>query len=817
MFEFFRNNKLNSANYFESLAGRSASQFNSNQFGGTAGGPVIKDKTFFLVNYEAQRLRAGSPQFSNVPTEAQRHGIFRNPFTGQNVQLPVDPVSAEILRRYIPVSNIQSEFGNFISAPVLRGRNDFAIFRVDHLISGNDVLNARHYISNSETFLPINPEGVRGFPRSPTIPGFGLIERSRTQNFAIAHTHNFGVQTVNDLRFGYNRYSLDQLPENQDKPSDLGFTGVEGTKGLYLMGVQGISGFGAIPYPIYNRVGNFHIADSLSFISGHHALKAGGEMRFTRQSQEYFERGQAIFIFTGFSSFISPVADFVLGAPTAVLSIQRSIGSPMRQKTAGLFFQDDYQVTRRLVLNLGLRYELNTVLKSPTHKITNFSFERGLFTPGVDTDTEMYKGDHNNFAPRLGFAWSVTGDGRTVLRGGYGIFYDTIVHSLAAGLNGQNPYDVPFFAFSLAPSRPGNLAGMLNPATIVPLGGPSQSYDENLRTPYAQHFNLTLQREFGHTTVLSLGYVGSKGTKLVDMRDINQGIYVPGTDANGQPLSNFFNVDSRRPSQLFHLTQSPVGAISQIETGSSSIYHSFQATLNKRFSVGLSLLGTYTWSKSIDNAADPFGFTGDSGAPQNSHDLRQERGRSPFDIGQQFTIGYTYELPFKGSQWVRGWQVNGIATSKSGQPYTPILDFDPSLTGGFTSRPNYAPGALIEKDGQAFINRSLPLDPMTGLPAALIPRTGEFGNLGRNTFTGPRYKNVDMSILKETRVGEKLRIQTRFEMFNVLNTTNLSLPERRLMDPFFGRSTRTADAAGASPGIGGGGPRAIQVALRLIY
>ena len=154
---------------------------------------------------------------------------------------------------------------------------------------------------------------------------------------------------------------------------------------------------------------------------------------------------------------------------------------------------------------------------------------------------------------------------------------------------------------------------------------------------------------------------------------------------------------------------------------------------------------------------------------------------------------------------------------KSGQPFTPILDLDNSLTGGFTSRPNSAPGALIAKDGQVYINRSLPLDPGTGLPAALIPKIGDFGNLGRNTFNGPGYKNVDLSILKETRIGEKFRIQSRFEMFNVLNTTNLSLPERRLMDPFFGRSSRTADSAGGAPGIGGGGPRVIQVALRLLY
>jgi hypothetical protein len=817
LFEFLRNNKLNSPNYFESLVGKSASQFNNNQFGGTVSGPVVRDRLFFLANYEGQRLRAGSAQFSNVPTEDQRRGVFISPVTGQSVQVPVDPVSAEILRRYIPRANTQTDFGNYISTPSLTGRSDFGILRVDHLVTGDDVINARYYVSDNNTFNPINPEGVRGFPRSPTIPGFGLIERSRTQNLAVAHTHNLSVQTVNDLRFGYNRYFLDQLPENQDRPSDLGFTGVEGTKGLYLMSVPGITQFGAVPYPIYNRLSNFHIADSISFIKGHHALKVGGEMRFTRQSQEYFARGQAIMIFTGFASRLSPVADFVMGIPTAVLGIQRSIGSPMRQEVAGWFIQDDYQVNRRLVLNFGLRYELSTVLRSPTHKLTNFSFERGLFTPGFDTETGFYKGDHNNFAPRLGFAWSVTGDGHTVLRGGYGIFYDTIVHTLAAGLNGQNPADGPFFAFSLAQPGPGRLAGMLNPSTMLPLGGPSQAYDQNLRTPYSQHFNLTLQRELSKSIVVSLGYVGSKGTKLVDMRNINQAIFIPGTNSSGQPLSTPFNVEGRRPSQLFHLTPYPVGSIDQIGTGASSTYHSFEATFNKRIGRGLSLLGSYTWSKSIDNAADPFGFTGDAGAPQNSRDLRQERGRSAFDIGQQLTVGYTYELPFEGNQWVEGWQVNGIVMAKSGQPFTPVLDFDPSLTGGFFSRPNYAPGALINKGGQVYVNRDLPLDPFTGLPAAIIPRTGEFGNLGRNTFTGPGYKNVDLSVLKETRLGEKLRIQSRFEMFNVFNTTNLSLPERRLMDPFFGRSARTADVAGGVPGIGGGGPRVIQVALKLVY
>jgi hypothetical protein len=817
LFEFLRNKKFNAPNHFETLAGRSASPFSNHQFGSTVNGRLIKDRTFFMANYEGQRLRAGSPQFTNVPTDAERRGIFRNPFTGQDVQVPVDPVSAELLKRYIPLANTQSEFGNYVSSPELTTRNDFGILKIDHLLSGEDVINGRYFISDSNTFNPVNPEAVGGFSNSPKIPGFGLIERARTQNLAIAHTHSFSTQTINDLRFGYNRYFLDQLPENQDKPSDLGFTGVEGTKGLYLITVPGITQLGAVPYPIFNRIGNFHIADSLSFMKGRHALKAGAEMRFIRQSQEYGLAGQAGLFFVGFVSGISPVADFVMGTPAFTFASLRPIASPMNQKVAGLFFQDDYQAHRRLVLNLGLRYELSTVLNSPTHKLTNYSFERGLFTPGVSTETDLYKGDHNNFAPRIGFALSVTEDGRTVLRGGYGIFYDTIVHATAPRLNQQSETEGPLSAFSIAPPIPGRLADVVNPANLFPSGGPSQAYDENLRTPYAQHFNLTLQRELSKTMVLSLAYVGTKGTKLISIRDINQAFYIPGTDANGQPLSSPFNTENRRPSQLFHLTKTPVGSISQIETAASSIYHSLQTTFNKRMGRGLSLLGAYTWSKSIDNAADPFGFAGDSGSPQNSHDLRQERGRSAFDIGHQFTVGYTYELPFIGNQWVQGWQINGIVTAKAGQPFTPILGFDTSLTGSFLNRPNYAPNAFIVKGGQVSLNRNLPLDPATGLPTAIIPKTGEFGNLGRNTFTGPGYKNFDMSVLKEIRVGEKLRIQTRVEMFNIFNTTNLALPERRVTDPFFGRSTRTPDVAGGVPGIGGGGPRALQMAFRLVY
>lgn len=815
LFEFFRNDKLNAANHFEKLAGREAANFSNNQFGGVIGAPIVKDKLFFLANYEGQRLRAGTPQFASVPTLAERAGRFTNPFTGQPVQLPVHPVSAEILRRYIPEPNVESEFGNFFSAATQRSRSHFALFKMDYLLSGDDLINVRYHVYDSHTLYPINPEHT-GFGSMPVIPGFGLVEDTRTQNIAVSYTHNFSAQTINDLRFGFNNYFLDQLHENTDRPADVGFVGVENVRGLPFTIISGISSFGNLAYPVISEFGNYHISNSLAFTKGRHALKVGGEARVLRQYESAFSSDMSLLFFAGFATGISPLADFVSGSTFGATVYNRPYASPLNHTVWGFFLQDDYQVNRRLVLNLGLRYELATVLKSPTAELTNYSFTRGLFTPGRDTDTELYKGDHNNFAPRFGFAYSLTGDGRTVLRGGYGIFYDTIVHTIGVDMN-QNDPTRPFNSRNLTPFAPGNLARLLDRTNLLPLSGLSNAYDENLRTPYAQHFNLTLQREVGKNMVVSLGYVGSKGTKIVLTRDINQAFFIPGVDANGQPRSTFFNTDARRPSQLFKLTPTPVGSIRQFETGASSTYHAFQTTVNKRLSRGLSVLGAYTWSKSLDNASDPFGYAGDTGLPQNSHDLNAERGRSAFDLAHQMTVGATYELPFLGNRWLEGWQVHSIVTMKTGQPFTPVLGMDTSLTGTFAARPNYDPQAFQVKDGQVFINRNLPLDPVSRLPLSVIPQTGQFGNLGRNVFTGPGYKNVDLSVVKQTRVNERLALQTRVEVFNIFNTTNLAQPERRMNEPLFGRSSRTQDVAGGAPGIGGGGPRVMQIALRLVY
>jgi hypothetical protein len=820
VFEFFRNKALNSPNHFEKLAGVPASKFNNNQFGGTFGGRLIKDKAFFLANFEGQRLRVGTPQFSTVPTVAERQGIFTNPFTGRTVQVPVDATAKSIIDKYLPLPNAHNIQGNYLATPTIRSNSNFAMGRVDYLLTGEDVINVRYFISDVNTFNPIIANVFLSSDLPPTIPGFGLNELSRTQNLAINHTHNFGTEVINDFRFGYNRHRNAQRPEDNSVPAELGLTNLTGQTGLPEIKIPGITKIGnSYLYPIIVSMGNFHLADSLSWINGRHTLKMGGEVRFVRETEASARKGGGLITFDGSSTGISALADFVSGAPILGGLVNRSLDSPLRQTHIGIFVQDDYQVSHRLVLNLGLRYELSTVMSSPLNRLRNYSIEKGYFTPGVD-GSSLYRGDHNNFAPRLGFAYTLTDDGRTVVRGGYGVFYDALTFNTAIALD-LNRIDSPWLYASFPTSgSTGKLPSLFKPTALYDITAslPQRAYDEGLRTPYAQHFNLTFQREIGKSILVSAGYVGTKTTRLLRARDINQAIFIPGVDAQGKPLSTSANISSRRPTQLYGLTKTTVNELVLEETASSSIYHSLQMTFTKRMGHGLSLLSAYTWSKSIDDSSDPIGFTGDTGGPQDANNLRQERGLSVFDIRHRFTMGYTYELPSLGkNRWLNGWQINGIATFQSGQPFTPLLGFDTSLSSSLNVRPNYVPGAIISKDGQLSFNPNLPVDPVTKIPIALIPKAGEFGTLGRNTFTGPGYKNIDISLIKDTSLGEGLRMQLRGELFNAFNTVNLALPGRVMNEAAFGLSRKTQDVAGGVPGIGGGGPRVVQLAVRFIY
>lgn len=468
----------------------------------------------------------------------------------------------------------------------------------------------------------------------------------------------------------------------------------------------------------------------------------------------------------------------------------------LRTESYNLFVNDNYRLTPRLTLSAGLRYEYNSPPVDATDRaniydpVTNKLVQVG--TNGIPRGG--YEADKNNFAPRVGLAWSLGAESSTVVRAGYGVYFDQSPLAPGEGLY----FNAPYFDFRFYYQSQQAPLTLYNP---FPFNTPGQSapsafaYDRNLRTSYTQHWNLSVQQLLGKNTVAELAYVGSKGSKLLASRDINQ------------PVA--------RPQQP-NLPRNPLfGEITQQEGSAASNYHSLQARLQQRLAFGLSLLGSYTWGKSIDNASGIFSSSGDPNYPQNSYNLAAERGRSGFDVRHRFSLSYSYELPIgKGhnlhaenavlNEVLSGWQTFGVVTLQTGRPFTVALlpEFDNSNTGisnlGFlgNDRPNLV--------GQVKLNNPTP-ERWFNTAAFRLPPFGSFGNSGRNIADGPSFNNVNFSLLKNTAIKEKLTVQFRTEFFNLFNRPNFGLPDNFVGSPSFGRIL-SADS-----------PRRIQFGVKLLF
>jgi hypothetical protein len=409
-----------------------------------------------------------------------------------------------------------------------------------------------------------------------------------------------------------------------------------------------------------------------------------------------------------------------------------------------------------------------------------------------------FDSDKNNFAPRLGLAWTIGDDEQTVVRAGYGVYYDTSPLAPGEALY----FNKPYFDFNLFFPLPGLPLTLSDPfPAFFPFALPdsAQAIQRDLRTPYMQHWNLNVQRELGHNRILEVGYVGSKGTKLLSARDLNQpqpSALPPGLPFVPRPIPQFDEINT-------------------IESRARSNYHSLQARLQQRLSAGLTLLTSYTWAKSIDDASNFFPSAGDPNYPQNSYDLRAERGRSNFDVEHRLSVSYVYDLPFgKGrayladngawSKILSGWQTSGIVTLQSGRPFTVALlrELDNSGTGisalgfGANDRPNVIGDPnLGEQSPERWFNTS----------AFTLPPPGTFGNAGRNILDGPGYQNVNASLIKNTALSETLNLQFRAEFFNLFNHPNFNLPDNFLGSPSFGQINSARE------------PRRIQFGVKLLF
>lgn len=800
-FEFFRNSALDARNVFNTESRKSV--FQNNDFGVAIGGPIVKDRTFFFGAYEGQRERVGSDFLLLVPRQDQ---IAEARSIAEEINGGVINPGLDAVLAFYPQSDTNQ------IASVVRDKNDGnnLIVKLDHSLSDNELLTGRYAFSQSDQVFPFGSPG--GFGTGSRLADFAQTSPARVQVLSASLLSTLGPSKINEIRFGYSRYrtSFSSLNANYD-PVANGLNLGTAKLGLPEFDFSGIENLGAIGFsvPRGRTSQTYQILDNFTWLRGKHTLKFGGEFR--RASIENFndnlERG--IFQFTaGIGLSEDPIVDslanfYTGGSQDDCFCSFVLVDTGNTQRTTynngfSFFAQDDYRILPTLTLNLGLRWEYFGPLSEKDNLLSNLAPDGTLAMVGTHGLDGIYDRDLNNFSPRLGFAWSVLKD--TVVRGGYGVYYDYVPQHLqianftsSAGLatNPIGPKAVLPMNFDPSAFNGTNLDPTI-PILTVNTEGPYSIFatPRKFPNPYTQNWNLNGQQRFAENASVEVGYVGSKGTRLIRLTDANE------PDADGEvPNDNF-------------------GTIDVLEPISSSTYHALQTTLRIQNSHHISGFASYNWSKSLDDASDGIDFAPGVAFPQDPGNLRAEHGPSSFDTRHRFTAAINYNLPSWQAlgKFGSGWQLNWIVSLQSGRPIPIVTVNDSSGRFYFNQRPNVAPGV------DPIIHNWSPSTGYLNVNAFSQPDFGSFGNLGRNSIYGPGYKNLDFSITKQTQIAEHLGLQLRAEFFNILNHPNFAQPNHNV-DPGFsgGELTQTPDVAQTNPGLGGGGPRVIQLGLKLVF
>lgn len=858
-FELFRNNALDARNYFN-RAPQPQDLLHNNQFGGSLGGPLIKDRTFWFVAYEGQRERVGIPSENAVPTQAMIDGYLASGGV-------INPISQNILNlgpwtggRPLPGGTDAFTPATIEQTTNATNRVDSLIVKLDHHFGGqdrHDLLTGRYFFGDSDQSFPLALLGGN------VLPGYNTVTPTRVQILSLSLTHVFTPKLLMEVRGGYNRFVESFMPQDHTlDPASLGLVTTTNPRdfGLPFIAVSGVAPIGTnLANPRGRADTNTQYFTNLSYNTGKHNWKFGYEFRRTFVNG-FFDAG-----YRGKLSFADTV-DATTGDVTAtafqnflagnVDSGRQAVGDSHRltyQNNHAFYFQDSFQLRRNFTLNYGLRWDYFGVLGEKNHRLSILDPTRGLVQVGgngqacaqvigIDCTvgpSSLYPKDYNNFGPRVSFAWDVTGSGKMVVRAGWGVFYDAFSQDFFVG-------QLPFNTFNAGPAYNGYgtspILFSFSPTSVLTTGQPVFSadsfaatdvftVDQRLRTPYVQNYNINIERQIGNSASFQIGYVGSAGRKLFRFRDINQQI---------NPVTAARPLDS-----LTAPPPSPAGTtfvyVNQFESSAASNYNGLQTSFKTRNLRGLTASADYTWAHSIDNASDGQDYVPNATQPDNSFAPSRERASSNFDTRQRFTWILSYQLPGFGSasKLRQGWQLDSIVTLATGQPFNVnyLFEGDFNGSGEFFGRPDLVgnPFAGTTTPGN-YLNLAafaVPCnyDPSTDTGCSATGPNYHFGNLGRNAFQGPPYRNWDLALSKSTRLGERVNMQFRADFFNILNHTNFANP---LMPNFAvdfaqngldatGRGigflgiTATPDVAVGNPYLGGGGPRNIQLALRFSF
>jgi len=807
LYEFFRNSALDAKNFFDDPLSP-IPPFRRNQFGAALGGPIVRNKVFFFSNYEGIREVLGVTKTAQVPDALARIGKLK---TGS---VPVNPVVVPYVNLY-PLPNDgrtpDGTIGRYTFSQPQPNNGTYLTGKVDWNMSPKYSLFVRYTLDDSDKIRQDAPDHVVGL--------FAEDERHRNQYVTISTTHVLSSRDLNTARLGFNRLvSLVDLLNQANVPESLNF--IPGAP-FGRINIAGVSTLGAtINDPRYFRMNNYQPSNDLTVVRGAHTMKMGLNFERFQWNTANFNRIGGDYMFSSFANFLQASVQSVQ-VPYPGSEPNRGI----RALLFGTYFQDDYRVTSRFVLNLGLRYELTTV---PTEVNNKMSF---LLHPG---DTALvisppYAGNHKNFAPRFGFAWDPQGNGKTSVRGGFGMFYDQIVLNQFLNMFDRNP-SPDFQHLWLTTTLLGAAAPFPHPLDAA-LGSPQFTlqnavYDD-FKTPYLYQYNLTVQRQLPGRMIATAAYVGSTGRHIVARYDGNTPI------PTVRPDGKWFNPANaqRRQPQFAELQTRRLSGL--------SYYNSLQLSVVRRTASGLQLQGSYTFSKSIDMSGGLFSEEANNAAVgvEIPDRLFNERGLSNFDIRHVATFNLLYELPFgrtlqgAAKYLAQGWSAGSILTFAGGVPFTVENSANRSqnkLSGAsFADRPNLAPGA--SSNPTSGVSRGcygIPAGTPVGTPnlyfdpCAFVPQPlGTFGNLGRNTLIGPGVTEADVSIMKTTRIREGMDLQFRAECFNLANHPNFQAPSTNYRRIFDGstQGNLVSNTVGTLTAPTTTSSRQIQFGLKLVF
>ena len=879
--EYFRNDALDARNYFNPSSQPKA-QFHNNQYGASLGGPIVKDKTFFFVDYEGQQEPVGVVTVATVPTGSAADGSL-SPSDASN------PVIAALLARHPwPAPNLSGLTGLSTSglasvvSPSFNRLTSF-IAKIDHSFNANNILTGRYFFGDSVQSFPLALTATGG-----QLPGFNTYTPTRVQLVSLSYTHTIGSNKVNELRYGWNRFAEGFFPADQNfHPSSVGLCAATSTSlcnggtfdsGLPIILLSGVAQLGATSSVPRHRVdSNNQILDNFSWKVNKHDVKFGFDFHRTSVQQYFDKYFRGRLKFSGHTDALgnsfTPLQDFLAGF---VDSSFQYFGDSTRhtfENNFGFYVQDSFRATSHLTINYGLRWDYFGVVGEKNNLLSNITSASpspgtGTFAltqvgqPGLSS---LYNPDKKDFAPRVSVAWDVTGKGKTVVRTGYGIFFDAFSQDMVLGHLPYAPFFDPGPAYNnIGPSpilSTGAVGGTIaagvpvyNATTACTFECDAFGFDRNIKTPYMENYNLNIQQQLSSKAVLQVGYVGSQGHRLWRFFDISQPsaaqinaadiacgcIY----DFGAPPAGSAFPFGAARP-----LNGNPYNAFYVLQENSTgkSNYNALQASLRIIGWHGITSIANYVWSKSLDNSSDGEDFEPNAAQPNDSTNPQLEYGPSNFNIPQRFTWNFAYEFPKTTGDWQKlknGWGMNSVLTLQDGQPFQLNYNFEDDYSGsgnGF-DRPDVV-GPIVYHPNNPFnyLDMSSFAIPCTisaaaqaapsGFASDCVPGTRHYGNMGRDSLHGPTFKEWNFAVYKTTALTERVTMQLRADFFNFLNHPNFANP---FLPAFIadagaggfhvvnGREvsgntggypiTATGDVGIGNPFIGGGGPRGIQLA-----